>query len=59
MAQKKMDPQLMQAGEEAFWKKLEELEKSAEERYIVYDKKSGEIIAQNVRLSKEKLKAEV
>lgn len=58
MAAKKVDPTLMKAGEEAFWDRIEELDKP-EERYYVIDKATGEIIVQNARLTRGKRKIKV
>jgi hypothetical protein len=58
MANKKMDPTLMKAGEEAFWKQFDEADRP-EERYYVVDKKTGDILVHNARLTKEKRKIEV
>lgn len=58
MAHKKVDPTLMQAGEEAFWKEFDAGEKP-EERYYVVDKRTGDVLVQNARLTKEKKKIKV
>lgn len=48
----------MKAGEEAFWKEFDHLDRP-EERYYVVDKASGEILVENARLSKDKKKIRV
>lgn len=58
MANRKVDPTLMKAGEEAFWKEFDQLDRP-EERYYVVDKASGEIIVHNARLVTEKKKVRV
>jgi len=50
--------QLMKAGEEAFWEEFENGEQG-EERYVIVDTSNKEIVAENVRLVKEKKKIEV
>ncbi len=58
MVGKKVDPTLMQAGEDVFWKEFEELDRP-EERYYVVDKATGQILVENARLTKGKKKVRV
>ncbi|KKU88658.1 MAG: hypothetical protein UY18_C0010G0026 [Microgenomates group bacterium GW2011_GWF2_47_9] len=53
----KIDPNLMQAGEEAFWDEFDSVERG--ERYIVVDTKKNEVIASNARLIKRKKRTKV
>lgn len=54
----KIDPQLMQTGEMAFWEEFERQEKPAD-RYIVIDSKNHEVIVENAKLVKDKKKIRV
>jgi len=54
----KVDPKLMNAGEEAFWREFDQNE-SHEERYYVIDKNTGDVIVENARLKKGKKKIKV
>lgn len=56
---KKVDPTLMAAAEKTFWETMDQLDHPAEERYYVVDKRSGDVIVHNARLTKEKKKIEV
>ena len=46
---------LMKMGDRAFWEEFEE----KEERYVVIDKRNGEIIAKDIRLVKAKKRVKV
>jgi hypothetical protein len=53
-----VDPQLMQAGDRAFWEEFEERQNPAD-RYIVVDTKKQEVVVQNARLVREMKKIRV
>lgn len=54
----KIDPDLMMAGEKAFWEEFEQLD-LPEQRYVVVDTKKNEVVVENVRLIKNKKKVKV
>ena len=58
MSSKKIDPTLMMAGEDAFWREFDASE-SQEDRYYVIDQSTGEVIAERARLTKDKKKIKV
>lgn len=58
MTNKKLDPTLMNAGEEAFWSEFDAAE-LREDRYYVIDQTTGEVIAEKARLTKNKKKVRV
>ncbi|MFH2019272.1 MAG: hypothetical protein ABII80_01525 [bacterium] len=55
---KRIDPDLMKAGEQAFWEEFEQLDQP-EQRYVVVDTKKNEVVVENVRLIREKKKIRV
>lgn len=56
---KKKNNQLNEAADEMFWDEFHEREYGAEERYLVVNKKTGEVLANWIKLTKEKKKVKV
>ncbi len=58
MTNNKIDPGLMKSSDQVFWDEFEQVERSGD-RYIVIDSKNREVIAENIKLIKDKKKIRV
>lgn len=58
MADAKTDPGLMKQADEIFWDEFNQMDRPGD-RYIVIDSKNKMVVAQNLRLIREKKKVRV